>query len=82
MRHVVPMNSSLLALDAGATTVVVDSTADLSDAVPGNGFCSVTTDICTLRAAIQEANALTGPTRSSCRKPLALALSQESAWNS
>lgn len=55
------MVSVLVALDAGAANFVVNSTADQSDAVPGNGFCSVMTGICTLRAAIQEANALAGP---------------------
>lgn len=53
--------SVLAALDAGAATFVVNSTADQADAVPGNGFCSVNTGICTLRAAIQEANAWAGP---------------------
>ena len=61
MRHILLMVSVLIALDAGAATFVVNSTADQSDAVPGNGFCSVMTGICTLRAAIQEANALAGP---------------------
>lgn len=51
----------LAAFDAGAATFVVNSAADQADAVPGNGFCSVMTGICSLRAAIQEANALAGP---------------------
>lgn len=51
----------LAAFDAGAATFTVNSTADQADAVPGNGFCSVMTGICSLRAAIQEANALAGP---------------------
>ncbi|HSL29811.1 MAG TPA: choice-of-anchor Q domain-containing protein, partial [Anaerolineales bacterium] len=41
---------------------IVNSTADMLDADPGDGLCE--TDItgdCTLRAAIQEANALAGP---------------------
>lgn len=50
----------LAALDAGAATFVVGSTTDGADAVPGNGVCSWTAGICTLRAAIQEANAWPG----------------------
>ena len=36
----------------------VNSTADTSDAVPGNGVCNDGSGNCTLRAAIQETNAL------------------------
>jgi CSLREA domain-containing protein len=46
---------------AAAGDFVVNSTADMADANPGDGLCK--TDIsgdCTLRAAIQEANALEG----------------------
>src|SRR5262245_38281091 len=35
----------------------VNSTADAPDLAPGNGLCATATGICTLRAAIQEANA-------------------------
>lgn len=42
------------------TTFVVNSSADLVDAVPGNGFCAASTGECTLRAAVQEANAQRG----------------------
>lgn len=38
----------------------VDSTADLGDAVPGDGICDAGGGVCTLRAAVQEANALAG----------------------
>ena len=38
----------------------VDSTADVVDAVPGNGVCSTAGGACTLRAAVQESNALAG----------------------
>lgn len=38
----------------------VDSTADTPDDNPGNGLCADASDRCTLRAAIQEANALSG----------------------
>jgi len=36
----------------------VDSTADLPDRMPGDGRCATTTNVCTLRAAIQESNIL------------------------
>lgn len=54
---------ALLASSEGApaATFVVNSTGDVVDAAPGNGACDTgdgTT--CTLRAAIQEANALAG----------------------
>jgi CSLREA domain-containing protein len=43
-----------------AATLNVTSTADTSDSVPGDGFCDDGTGACTLRAAIQEANAAPG----------------------
>ena len=43
-----------------AATFVVDSTDDAVDANPGDGVCATATNVCTLRAAIQEANALPG----------------------
>ena len=46
---------------AGAQTVfVVTSAGDGADLSPGNGVCLATGNVCTLRAAIQEANALPG----------------------
>jgi CSLREA domain-containing protein len=48
---------------AGAVDFVVTSTADLVDAVPGDGICAATGGGCTLRAAILEANALAGADR-------------------
>jgi CSLREA domain-containing protein len=45
---------------AAAATFVVTSTADGSDNNPGNGTCSSPGNGCTLRAAIQEANAFAG----------------------
>jgi CSLREA domain-containing protein len=45
---------------AHAATFVVNSTADAVDANPGNGICASATGLCTLRAAIMEANALAG----------------------
>jgi fibronectin-binding autotransporter adhesin len=46
---------------ARASTFVVNSTADAVDANPGDGVCAAAGEACTLRAAIQEANALSGP---------------------
>jgi predicted outer membrane repeat protein len=43
-----------------ATTFVVNDTRDLVDAGVGNGECRTSAGTCTLRAAIQEANALPG----------------------
>jgi CSLREA domain-containing protein len=45
---------------AAATPLLVNSTADAVDAAPGNGTCATSLGQCTLRAAIQEANALAG----------------------
>ncbi len=45
---------------AHAAAFVVNSTVDASDAAPGNGVCATATGLCTLRAAIQEANAFPG----------------------
>ena len=45
---------------ARAATFTVDSTGDGADADPGNGTCATSGAVCTLRAAIEEANALAG----------------------
>jgi len=45
---------------AHATGFTVDSTADAVDVSPGDGVCATAGSQCTLRAAIQEANALAG----------------------
>jgi CSLREA domain-containing protein len=45
---------------AHAASFTINSTADVVDANPGNGVCATASGICTLRAAIQEANALAG----------------------
>lgn len=42
---------------AAVVTFTVTSTADTSDASPGNGTCATAAAACTLRAAIEEANA-------------------------
>ncbi|HMO01709.1 MAG TPA: right-handed parallel beta-helix repeat-containing protein [Oligoflexia bacterium] len=45
---------------AQAATFTVNSNMDVVDAAPGNGVCATAAGVCTLRAAIQEANALAG----------------------
>jgi len=45
---------------ASAATFTVDSTEDAVDSRPGDGKCATSTGACTLRAAIQETNALSG----------------------
>jgi uncharacterized repeat protein (TIGR01451 family)/CSLREA domain-containing protein len=55
------LGSLLLAPGAGAATFAVNSPVDLTDASPGDGTCAAAAPaVCTLRAAIQEANALAG----------------------
>src|SRR4030066_1574657 len=48
------------AIPALAATFTVNSTEDAVDIIPGNGICADAFDDCTLRAAIQEANASAG----------------------
>lgn len=43
-----------------AATFTVNDAGDAGDAVPGNGICATAGGVCTLRAAIEEANALAG----------------------
>ena len=43
-----------------AATFTVNSTSDTVDANPGDGLCATTASVCTLRAAIMEANASPG----------------------
>jgi CSLREA domain-containing protein len=45
---------------AGAATFTVNSRADGADAMAGDGSCATSGGTCTLRAAIEEANALVG----------------------
>src|SRR5437773_11161979 len=52
---------SLVAMPGHAVTFVVNTTADTADAVPGDGICADSGGACSLRAAVQEANALAGP---------------------
>ena len=46
-----------IALPAAAATITVDSTDDAVDIAPGDGLCKTAANVCTLRAAIMEANA-------------------------
>jgi CSLREA domain-containing protein len=45
---------------AHGATFVVTTTADASDSNAGDGVCATSGNVCSLRAAIQEANALSG----------------------
>ncbi len=54
---------SALAISSGvahAATFTVNNNGDASDASAGNGTCATAGAVCTLRAAIEEANALSG----------------------
>jgi CSLREA domain-containing protein len=44
-----------------SATFQVDSQADAVDDLPGDGICTTSSGACTLRAAVQETNALAGP---------------------
>lgn len=52
--------ASQLPTTHAATTFTVNSLTDTPDAAPGNGTCATATGVCTLRAAIEEANSLAG----------------------
>ena len=52
---------SLVAAPGHAATFVVNTIADTADAVPGDGRCADSGGACSLRAAVQEANAFAGP---------------------
>lgn len=53
--------SYLVAPSIEAARFTVDATADDVDALPGDGRCETAAFACTLRAAVQEANAWAGP---------------------
>ncbi len=61
-----PVNATLADAQGQATivdddnTIIVTSTTDAVDATPGDRRCATAADECTLRAAIEEANALPG----------------------
>lgn len=52
-------------------TLTIDHVGDVVDAVPGDGLCRTAGGVCTLRAAVQEANALPGPDVIVCTDQLA-----------
>ena len=65
-RHAVVVAAALAAAlavpaIAPAAQFPVSSTADVADANPGAGGCDTGAGLCTLRAAVQEANAVGGP---------------------
>jgi CSLREA domain-containing protein len=55
-----PQLNSSNQIVAASTTFIVNDIGDADDASPGNGVCATATGVCTLRAAIREANALPG----------------------
>jgi hypothetical protein len=52
--------AGFFAADVSAATFVVDNAGNSSDSNVGNGVCRTSGGVCTLRAAIMEANATTG----------------------
>lgn len=50
----------LINFPSHAAIFAVNNTSDAVDANPGNGACATSTGVCTLRAAIMEANASLG----------------------
>src|SRR5437868_3165694 len=50
----------VIPLAVSAATFTVNTTDDLSDTDPGDGVCVTSDGTCSLRAAIQESNALSG----------------------
>src|SRR6187455_78931 len=54
------LSAAMAVASAQADTYTVDSTVDAVDATPGNGTCATAAGKCTLRAAVQEANAHAG----------------------
>ena len=57
---VVPDTAELPLVQQIGTVVTVDATTDAGDALPGDGLCDDGSGACTLRAAIEEANARKG----------------------
>jgi hypothetical protein len=47
--------------EAAALSLTINTTSDAVDALPGDGVCATNTGACSLRAAVQEANAVPGP---------------------
>ena len=51
---------SAFSVNVSAATFVVNDVNDVQDATPGDGICATAGAVCTLRAAITEANAFAG----------------------
>jgi CSLREA domain-containing protein len=68
---------------ARAASFTVDSTADFPDFNPGDGFCQTLngTGVCTLRAAIMEANALSSPGGDTINLPAGIYLLTRSGFD-
>src|SRR3954452_11550189 len=68
LRHILALMFAVIAslaitafsTNVNAATFVVNTTSDTQDAAPGNGTCADSGGMCSLRAAITEANALSG----------------------
>lgn len=60
MTYRIRILSFLFPVALGAATLTVNSTDDLADLHPGDGVCVTSAGTCSLRAAIQESNALPG----------------------
>jgi CSLREA domain-containing protein len=56
----VPPDAAGRNFTATLSAFTINSTADAIDAHPGDGICATNSNVCTLRAAIQEANARPG----------------------
>jgi CSLREA domain-containing protein len=52
--------SAIVSVEVGHSHFDVDTTIDAHDASPGDGVCRARKNVCSLRAAIEEANALGG----------------------
>ncbi len=55
-----PLHAIALESRGASRTFIVNSTLDAPDALAGDGICATSTGTCTLRAAIEEANAVAG----------------------
>ena len=58
--HAVALAGLLLSSAAWSATFTVNDTGDAGDANPGDGICATAGGVCSLRAAVQEANAFAG----------------------
>ena len=61
MRVAVLLSAVVAVATAQADTYTVNSVTDAVDANSGDGICATAAATCTLRAAVQEANAHAGP---------------------